>query len=35
MLYDVDVGKAAAVEDGSSSKKSKRKERLPHTDQFR
>nr|WJL93858.1 nitrate transporter NRT1.1A [Saccharum hybrid cultivar] len=34
MLYDIDVGKAAAVEEGST-KKSKRKERLPHTDQFR
>ncbi|XP_066351754.1 protein NRT1/ PTR FAMILY 6.3-like [Miscanthus floridulus] len=36
MLYDIDVGKAAAAaaEEGSG-KKSKRKERLPHTDQFR
>lgn len=34
MLYDIDVGKAAAAEEGSN-KKSKRKERLPHTDQFR
>jgi peptide/histidine transporter 3/4 len=34
MLYDIDVGKVAAAEEGST-KKSKRKEKLPHTDQFR
>ncbi|RLN04906.1 protein NRT1/ PTR FAMILY 6.3-like [Panicum miliaceum] len=34
MLYDIDVGKVAAAEEGST-KKSKRKERLPHTEQFR
>ena len=34
MLYDIDVGKVAAAEEGST-KKTKRKERLPHTDQFR
>ncbi|KAJ1267337.1 hypothetical protein BS78_07G048000 [Paspalum vaginatum] len=34
LLYDIDLGKAAAAEEGSA-KKSKRKERLPHTDQFR
>ncbi|CAO2205791.1 unnamed protein product [Urochloa humidicola] len=36
MLYDIDVGKVAAAEEaGGSGKKSKRKERLPHTEQFR
>nr|CAB3482189.1 unnamed protein product [Digitaria exilis] len=34
MLYDIDVGKLVAVEE-ASTKKSKRKERLPHTEQFR
>lgn len=34
MLYDIDVGKVAAAEQGST-KKSKLKQRLPHTDQFR
>ena len=34
MLYDIDAGKLAAADEGST-KKSKRKERLPHTDQFR
>ncbi|KAL6658999.1 hypothetical protein ACP70R_003039 [Stipagrostis hirtigluma subsp. patula] len=34
MLYDIDVGKVAAAEEGST-KKSKLKQRLPHTDQFR
>ncbi|WVZ95020.1 hypothetical protein U9M48_040830 [Paspalum notatum var. saurae] len=36
LLYDIDLGKAAAAaaEEGSG-KKTKRKERLPHTDQFR
>ncbi|CAL5004005.1 unnamed protein product [Urochloa decumbens] len=35
MLYDIDVGKVAAAEEAGSAKKSKRKERLPHTEQFR
>ncbi|CAL4996804.1 unnamed protein product [Urochloa decumbens] len=35
MLYDIDVGKVAAAEEAGSGKKSKRKERLPHTEQFR
>uniref|UniRef100_A0A0E0I7C7 Uncharacterized protein n=1 Tax=Oryza nivara TaxID=4536 RepID=A0A0E0I7C7_ORYNI len=37
MLYDIDVGKLAAaeVELAASSKKSKLKQRLPHTKQFR
>ncbi|XP_062195452.1 protein NRT1/ PTR FAMILY 6.3-like [Phragmites australis] len=34
MLYDIDVGKVAAAEEGST-KKSKFKQRLPHTDQFK
>uniref|UniRef100_A0ACD5ZZR1 Uncharacterized protein n=1 Tax=Avena sativa TaxID=4498 RepID=A0ACD5ZZR1_AVESA len=34
MLYDIDVGKVAAAE-GASTKKSKLKERIPHTKQFR
>ncbi|KAG8046526.1 hypothetical protein GUJ93_ZPchr0008g12783 [Zizania palustris] len=34
MLYDIDVGKVAAAEEGST-KKSKLKQRLPHTKQFR
>ncbi|XP_025820421.1 protein NRT1/ PTR FAMILY 6.3-like isoform X2 [Panicum hallii] len=34
MLYDIDIGKVAAAEEGST-KKTKRKERLPHTEQFR
>ncbi|KAL5231682.1 hypothetical protein ABZP36_030458 [Zizania latifolia] len=34
MLYDIDVGKVAAAEQGST-KKSKLKQRLPHTKQFR
>ncbi|KAF0900699.1 hypothetical protein E2562_034405 [Oryza meyeriana var. granulata] len=34
MLYDIDVGKVAAAEE-ASSKKSKLKQRLPHTKQFR
>ncbi|CAM0911224.1 unnamed protein product [Alopecurus aequalis] len=34
MLYDIDVGKVAAAE-GGSTKKSKLKERIPHTKQFR
>ncbi|TVU42814.1 hypothetical protein EJB05_09242 [Eragrostis curvula] len=34
MLYDIDVGKVAAAEEGST-KKSKLKQRLPHTEQFR
>lgn len=34
MLYDIDVGKLVDAEE-VSSKKSKRKERLPHTEQFR
>uniref|UniRef100_A0A0D9X4J9 Uncharacterized protein n=1 Tax=Leersia perrieri TaxID=77586 RepID=A0A0D9X4J9_9ORYZ len=36
MLHDIDVGKIAAVEaEEASSKKSKIKQRLPHTKQFR
>ena len=34
MLYDLDGGKVAAIE-GGSTKKSKLKERIPHTKQFR
>ena len=34
MLYDIDVGKVAAAE-GGSTKKSKLKERIPHTKEFR
>ncbi|XP_062192760.1 protein NRT1/ PTR FAMILY 6.3-like [Phragmites australis] len=34
MLYDIDIGKVAAAEEGST-KKSKLKQRLPHTEQFR
>ncbi|KAL6857013.1 hypothetical protein ACP4OV_018395 [Aristida adscensionis] len=33
MLYDIDAGKVAAAEEGST-KKTKLKQRLPHTDQF-
>ncbi|GJN12414.1 hypothetical protein PR202_ga30689 [Eleusine coracana subsp. coracana] len=35
LLYDIDVGKVAAAEQQGSTKKSKLKQRLPHTDQFR
>jgi dipeptide/tripeptide permease len=35
MLYDIDVGKVAAAEQQGSAKKSKLKQRLSHTDQFR
>jgi hypothetical protein len=34
MLYDIDIGKFAAAGTGST-KKSKLKRRLPHTEQFR
>jgi peptide/histidine transporter 3/4 len=34
MLYDIDVAKVAAAE-GASTKKSKLKDRIPHTKQFR
>ncbi|KQJ95347.1 protein NRT1/ PTR FAMILY 6.3 [Brachypodium distachyon] len=35
MLYDIDVGKAAAADEAGNGKKSKLKERIPHTKQFR